>query len=65
MGQQSFNRAVLTSELRFGQHCMYLPVAYAVKVNCLAPTFAFGHKVVCISLRRRNEAAAQRAREDC
>ena len=63
MGQQSFNRAVLTHELRFGQHCMYLPVAYAVQVNRLAPTFAFGHKVVCISLCSRNEAATQGARE--
>lgn len=65
MGQQSLNRGVLTCELTFGQHSMNLSVAYAVKVNRLPPTFAFGHKVVCISLRRRNEAAAQRAREDC
>jgi hypothetical protein len=65
MGQQRLNRAVLAREFPLGQHGMYLPVAYAVQVNRLAPTFAFGHEVVCIPLGRWNEAAAQGTGEVC
>jgi len=65
MGQQGLNRGVRTRKFTFGQHSVYLSVAYAVKVNRLAPTFAFGYKVVCISLRRGNKATAQGTRVVC
>jgi hypothetical protein len=40
---------------------MNLAMTNAVHKSCLPPTLAFGNQVMCVALRRRYGAAAERA----
>ena len=63
MHLQSLDGVELTRQLRLCEQRVNLPVANAVQILGVFAAFTFGHQVVRIALRRRDEPFAQRAKQ--